>query len=60
MVKTLGVYVGNNREDCERIGFEEIKETIKNILKFWSGKGISLKGKIRVINTFFFKIVVHL
>ena len=51
MVKTTGVYVGNKRKDVERIGFEEIKEKIKNKIKFWSGKGISLKEKIRVINS---------
>ena len=51
MVKTLGVYVGNNRKEAKIIGFEEIKEKIKDKLKFWSSKGISLKGRIRVINT---------
>ena len=40
MVKTLGVYVGNSHSDTEKMGFEEIKEQIKNKLKYWKGKGI--------------------
>ena len=52
MVKNLGVFVGNNRQDCEIRSFEEAKEKIKNKLSYWNGKGISLKGRIRVINTF--------
>ena len=52
MVKTLGVYVGNNRLEAAQRGFTEIKEKISHKLKYWSGKGISLKGRIRVINTF--------
>jgi len=51
VVKSLGVYIGNNREEAGIRGFEEIKESIKNKLKYWKGKGISLKGKVRVINT---------
>ena len=52
MVKTLGVFVGNDRIEAGRRGFEEIKEKIKNKLKFWKGKGISLNGRIRILNTF--------
>ena len=50
-VKSLGVYVGNNRKDVEKIGFEARKEKIKDKLKFWGGKGLSLKGRIRVVNS---------
>ena len=52
MVMSLGIYVGNNRSEVEMRGFEEAKEKIKTKLNFWNGKGISLKGKIRVINMF--------
>ena len=59
MVKNLGVFFGNNRTDCEARNFEEIKEKIKNKLTYWGGKGISLKGKIRVINTFILPKLWH-
>ena len=52
MVNNLGVYIGNNRSEAQKRGFEEVKEKIKSKLNYWNGKGISLKGKIRVINTF--------
>ena len=52
MVKSVGIYFGNDRGEAEKQGFEEIKEKIKNKLKFWRGKGISLKGRVKVINTF--------
>ena len=32
---------------------------IKNKLAYWGGKGISLKGKIRVINTFILPKLWH-
>jgi len=59
MVKNLGIFFGNNRTDCEARNFEEIKEKIKNKLTYWGGKGISLKGKIRVINTFILPKLWH-
>ena len=52
MVKNLGVYIGNNRLCAEKRGFEEAKEKIKCKISYWSGKGISLKGKIRILNMF--------
>ena len=54
MVNNLGVFLGNSRQDAEVRGFEEVKEKIKNKLNYWNGKGITIKGKIRVINTFIF------
>ena len=50
MVKCLGVFVGNNRKIAERESFVDLIEKMKTKIKFWKGKGISLKGKIRVTN----------
>ena len=52
MVKNLGIYIGNNRKEIDKSSFLEAKDKIKDKLTFWTGKGISLKGKVRVINTF--------
>ena len=34
------------------LNFEELDNKINSKLSFWTGSGISLKGKIRVVNTF--------
>ena len=47
-----GIYVGNDRSDCNLQGFTEIIEKIKTKLSYWKGKFICLKGKITVLNVF--------
>lgn len=56
-VKFLGVYVGNMSTQTERelissINFDEIGDKIDKKIIFWKKSGISLKGKIKIINTF--------
>ena len=56
-VKFLGVYVGNmtNRTEIlalSNLNFEDISDKITKKLCFWNRSGISIKGKIRVVNTF--------
>ena len=56
-VKFLGVYVGNMTNHTERLAlsnlnFQDISDKITKKLCFWNGSGISIKGKIRVVNTF--------
>ena len=52
MVKGLGVFVGNNRKEAENQSYAESTEKIRNKVKYWKGKGISLKGRVRVCNIF--------
>ena len=51
-VKSLGVYVGNDRNEMAKRGFEEKKEKVKNSLIFWPTRTLSLKGRVFVLNTF--------
>ena len=51
-VNCLGVYVGNDRTECARIGFGEVIEKTKSKMSYWSGKYISLKGRVKVLNIF--------
>ena len=56
-VNFLGVYVGNmttrtEREIISNINFDEIGDKIEKKIAFWKKSGISVKGKIRIINTF--------
>jgi len=52
IVKCLGAYVGNDRQKSERQTYTELFEKLKSKLKYWKGKGISFKGRIRVTNIF--------
>lgn len=51
-VKFLGVYVGNDRNECSRVGFEEIKEKIRSKMSYWKGRYVSLKGRVKILNIF--------
>lgn len=56
-VKFLGIYVGNKvgasgTKKLSDLNFDEQIEKIKNKLSYWRRKGISLKGRIKVINIF--------
>ena len=59
MVNNLGVWVGNDRKLLAGRSFSGILDKIINKIKFWSGKGISLKGRVRVANTFIFPKLWH-
>ena len=63
-VKFLGVYVGNvtNRNEASSLSilnFEEIVTKITKKLSFWNGSGISIKGKVRVVNTFVLSKILY-
>ena len=51
-VKSLGVYVGNDRKQASLRTFSEIKDKIKNKISYWNNKSISLKGKVKILNIF--------
>jgi len=52
MVKFVGTYIGNNRDDASGQSFSEIIDSIKNKVSYWNTKSISIKGKIKIVNTF--------
>ena len=49
-VKALGTWIGN--EDTSNENFIEQRSKIKNKLIFWKRIGLSLLGRIKVLNTF--------
>ena len=56
-VELLGVFVGNRKTPAQyrqlsSINFEDIKEKIKSKTYYWKGNNLSIKGKIRVSNSF--------
>ena len=63
-VKLLGVYIGNitNSEERKRLSdtnFTEINDKITKKIGFWKGSGLSIKGKVRVINKFIYSKIVY-
>ena len=51
-VKILGVYFTNNYQRfCER-NFECIVKSIKELLKSWSWRGLTLIGRIQLVKSF--------
>ena len=56
-VKFTGIYVGNKvgasgTKQLSELNFAEQIEKIKNKIKYWKGKGISLIGRVKVVNIF--------
>ena len=56
-VKFTGIYVGNKvgasgTKDLSEINFAEQFESIKKKITYWQGKGISLTGRIKIVNIF--------
>ena len=56
-VKFLGVYVGSTASKPERkalcnMNFSDIEAKMKSKLGYWAHSGLSVKGKIKVVNTF--------
>ena len=55
--KFLGIHVGNKvgangSKQLSELNFAEQIEKIKNKTKYWKGKGISLIGRVKVLNIF--------
>ena len=55
--KSLGIHVGNKigasgSKLLAELNFAEQIEKIKNKINYWRGKGISLIGRVKVVNIF--------
>ena len=44
VVKSLGVYIGNDRKEASTATFSEIKDAIKGKISYYNGKNLSKKG----------------
>jgi len=56
-VKFLGIYVGNKvgangTKALSDLNFAEQLEKVKNKMNYWRGKGVSLIGRVKVVNIF--------
>jgi hypothetical protein len=48
-VKTLGIYFGHDKEECERLNWENKIEKINNLLLLWTKRNLTILGKILLI-----------
>ena len=58
-INILGVVVTNQKEDLAKLNYEPLVVKTKNILNSWTKRGLSLIGKVNVINTLIGSLFVH-
>ena len=52
MVKILGVHFTYNHSLFQKMNFETIEKSLRDSLKGWSWRGLTLLGRIQVIKSF--------
>jgi hypothetical protein len=69
-IKTLGVYFGNNKEDCEKLNWENKIDKMNTLFFSWGKRNLTILGKIMIIkalvipiftlnNLYFFVFDIH-
>ncbi len=58
-VRYLGIYIGHNKEECNKRNWDDKLEKIQIILEKWKKRHLSLFGKILVIKSLAASILVH-
>ena len=51
-VKILGVYFTYNTSLFYKLNFESVEKSLKELLKGWSWRGLTLIGKVQIIKSF--------
>ena len=58
-IKVLAVWITGNKDELQQINIEPIIEKAEAILSLWSARGLSLFGKIQIINALVASLFVH-
>ena len=48
-IKTLGVYFGNNKEDCDKLNWENKIVKMNSLFFSWGKRNLTILGKIMII-----------
>ena len=48
-IKTLGVYFGNNKEECEKLNWENKIDKMNTLFFSWGKRNLTILGKIMII-----------
>jgi hypothetical protein len=52
LVKTLGIYVGQNKQEMLKANFLEKLDKIENLISIWKKRNLTIKGKVLITNTY--------
>ena len=58
-VKTLGIYFGHDKEECERLNWENKIEKMNNLLLLWTKRNLTILGKILIIKSLIVPIFTY-
>ena len=50
-IQVLGVYIGKNKEECERKNWTDKIRKIKSVLNLWKQRHLTLPGRVTVISS---------
>jgi hypothetical protein len=45
----VGIYFGHDKEECEKLNWENKIEKMNNLLLLWSKRNLTILGKILII-----------
>ena len=58
-INILGIHVSHDEEQCFQLNFEPIIKKAESILKNWESRGLTLVGKVEIINTLIASLFVY-
>ena len=58
--KILGVYIGGHEGEDRDRGWREVLGKIQNVLNLWKSRGLTLKGKVIVVNVLILSKINHI
>ena len=58
-IKLLGLYIAHDKNELFKLNIEPLIEKTEAILKLWTVRGLSLFGKIQVVNTLIASMYVY-
>lgn len=50
-IKSLGIYFGHNKQECQKLNFEKQLLKCKKIITDWSKRNLTIIGKIVIIKS---------
>ena len=59
-IHSLGVYITGNEDDHYILNFKKRLKTLQSLLSSWKSRGLSLKGKVTVINSLALSPLIYL
>ena len=57
--KTLGIYFGHDKEECEKLNWENKIEKMNNLLLLWTKRNLTILGKILKIKSLIVPIFTY-